>query len=269
MSQHLQVLAQLHVQKTFKLATKAAPYEPGKHKPAELKAQFRASLKALNTNRVDIFYLHMPDHATPYAETLSAVQELYEEGLFGELGLSNYAAWEVMQIWYICKTNGYILPTVYQGMYNAITRDIERELIPCIRELGIRFYAYNPLCGGLLSGHYKFEEVPTEGRFSSGNQGDMYRARYWNEVYFNAVESIKAACLASNVTVVEAAHRWAVHHSKLDFSKGDAIIIGASSYAHAKTNLEDCEKAALPDSVVKAFDEAWLKTKSVAPTYNR
>ncbi|KAJ3055372.1 hypothetical protein HK097_010717 [Rhizophlyctis rosea] len=264
-----EVLGKLEVQRTFKLATKVYPKEPGQHQPEKLKATFRESFKALNTKRVDIFYLHAPDHATPFEVTLRAVQDLYEEGSFGELGLSNYTAWQVMQIWWICKTNGYVLPTIYQGMYNAITRDTERELIPCLRTLGIRFYAYNPLCGGLLSGHYKFEEIPSEGRFASHTQGEMYRKRYWNDVYFDAVEKIKAATQAEGLTVVEAAHRWLIHHSKLDFSKGHAIIIGASSRDHAQQNLDDCEKGPLPDSILTAFDDAWLKTKSIAVPYFR
>ena len=139
----VQVLGKLEVQRTFKLATKVYPKEPGQHQPEKLKATFRESFKALNTKRVDIFYLHAPDHATPFDVTLRAVQDLYEEGTFGEfgmivffcptfatgcdfsmrstlLGLSNYAAWQVMQIWWICKTNGYVLPTIYQVRSQAL-----------------------------------------------------------------------------------------------------------------------------------------------------
>lgn len=54
-------------------------------------------------NSVDLFYLHAPDHETPIEETLRAVHELRSEGLFGEWGLSNYAAWETVDIWHICK----------------------------------------------------------------------------------------------------------------------------------------------------------------------
>ncbi|RKO94126.1 Aldo/keto reductase [Blyttiomyces helicus] len=265
-----EVLAALEVQKQFVVATKAYPFVPGEHQPERLKKQFRASLAALKTNRVDIFYLHAPDHTVPFAETLKAVQELYEEGTFGELALSNYAAWEVMQIWYICKTNGYVMPTLYQGMYNCITRAAEPELFPCLRELGIRFYAYNPLCGGLLSGHYVFTEEPSEGRFDpKTTQGDRYRKRYWNETYFSAIEAIKTVCAAHGIRPSAAAHRWMVHHSRIDFSKGDGIIIGASSIAHAEQNLSDCEEGPLPADVVAVLDSQWVATSHIAPTYFR
>src|SRR5690606_26118365 len=105
-------------------------------------------------NKADIFYLHFPDHKTPLEETLKACQKLYEEGKFKELGLSNYSSWQVSEIYNMCKNNGWVLPTVYQGMYNVITRDVEKELFPCIRYYNMRFYSYNPLAGGLLTERY-------------------------------------------------------------------------------------------------------------------
>ena len=69
----------------------------------------------------------------------------FAEGKFKEFGLSNYASWEVADIYHICKRNGWVLPTVYQGMYNAITRMVEGELFPALRHFGLCFYAYNPV----------------------------------------------------------------------------------------------------------------------------
>ncbi|KAJ3102174.1 hypothetical protein HDU97_000735 [Phlyctochytrium planicorne] len=268
-----EVLGTLNLQKTenYHIHTKAYPFVAGDHEPERLKAMFRKSLAALKTDKVEVFYLHAPDHTVPFERTLSAVQELYEEGTFVELGLSNYAAWEVMQIYYICKSKGYVLPTIYQGMYNAITRDCERELFPCLKELNIRFYAYNPLCGGLLSGHYKFEsDVEAGARFDpTTTQGERYRKRYWNETYFSAVESLKSVCAKHNVTLISAAHRWMFHHSKLDFTRNDGVIIGVSSIKHAEENLSCCEEGPLPEEIVETFDKVWETTKVIAPTYFR
>lgn len=71
---------------------------------------------------VDIFYLHAPDRSTPYEVALKGINELYKEGKFKRFGLSNFPSYEVAEIVEICKANGYVLPTVYQGMYNAIAR---------------------------------------------------------------------------------------------------------------------------------------------------
>lgn len=84
----------------------------------------------------------------PFEETLKECNKLYKEGLFEQLGLSNYAAWEVAEIVGICERLELVKPSIYQGMYNALTRDIETEMIPCARKFGIRLVMYNPLCVG-------------------------------------------------------------------------------------------------------------------------
>ena len=119
---------------------------------------------------LDIYYLHAPDHATPLLETLQAVDELHKEGAFSRLGLSNYSSWQVMEVHHLCLQHGFVLPTAYQGMYNALTRGVEPELLACLRSLNVAFYAYNPLAGGILSGKYRFDQPPsTPGRFA-GNE---------------------------------------------------------------------------------------------------
>ena len=108
------------------------------------------SLKALKTDKIDMFYLHAPDRSTPYAITLEAVNQLHKEGKFKRFGISNYAAWEVAQICELCKQNGWLQPAVYQGVYNAFHRAVEPELFPCMRKYGIALYAFNPVAGGFI-----------------------------------------------------------------------------------------------------------------------
>ncbi|KAJ3030848.1 UNVERIFIED_CONTAM: hypothetical protein HDU68_007623 [Siphonaria sp. JEL0065] len=250
----------------FAVHTKVAPGQGGGLEPEKLKQTVRTSLKALGVKSVPVLYLHAFDHDTPIIDTLKAVQELYEEGVFTEFGLSNFAAWQVTQVYYLAKENNYVLPTIYQGMYNALTRDVEKELFPALREFNIRFYAYNPLAGGLLSGHHKFDVDTEQGaRFDpKTTQGKNYRERYWNAAYFDAVEHVKTAVEKhEGITLVNAAHRWIFHHSKIDQSKGDGVIIGVSSVKHAKENLKDSEDGPLPQDIVAAFDEAYSRTKSL------
>ncbi|KAJ3323118.1 Aflatoxin B1 aldehyde reductase member 2 [Boothiomyces sp. JEL0866] len=216
-----QVLCELQAQKEFLLATKAFPFKPGMHSQELLEKQFMESLTALGTKHIDIFYLHAPDHATPFEETLEKVNQLHQMGYFKELGLSNYAAWNVMEIYKICQANNYVLPTVYQGRYSVLTRDVEPELFPCLRKLQIRFYAYNPLCGGLLACKLKMQDEP-DGRFAPETiQGKRYRERYWNTEYFDALEEYKAVCDKHSIRYVEAAHRWIMNHSQLNGVFGD------------------------------------------------
>lgn len=103
------------------LATKWYPRTPGAHKPDALRENLDLSLKELGTDQVDIFYLHAPDRSVPFAETLEEVNELHKEGKFVELGLSNYTAFEVAEIVTLCNERGWVRPTIYQAMYNAIS----------------------------------------------------------------------------------------------------------------------------------------------------
>ncbi len=104
------------------LATKVYPRPAGNHKPTELRAHFETSLAELGTDCVDIFYLHAADRSVPFAETLEAVNQFHQEGKFVQLGLSNFTAFEVAEVVMTCKANGWVRPSVYQGMYNAISK---------------------------------------------------------------------------------------------------------------------------------------------------
>lgn len=104
------------------LATKHYPGRPGQHKPEALRENFMTSLKELGTDCVDIFYLHAADRSVPFDETLEEVNKLHKEGRFVNLGLSNFTAFEVAEIVILCKERGWVRPTIYQGMYNAISQ---------------------------------------------------------------------------------------------------------------------------------------------------
>ena len=81
--------------------------------------QGRSGVAELGGRPLDIFYLHAPDTQTTIEETLGAVCAMHREGMFREFGLSNFAPWEVMEIYYICKEEGWIRPTVYQVRLSA------------------------------------------------------------------------------------------------------------------------------------------------------
>eukprot|EP00903_Cladosiphon_okamuranus_P012448 g11659.t1 len=264
----------------FRVAIKANPwYKDGKTfddpvaglNAGSVKEQLRASLSSLRRESVELFYLHAPDHETPIEETLLAVHELKSEGLFREWGLSNYASWEVVDIWHMCKANGWQTPSVYQGMYNAVTREVERELLPALRRLGISFYAYNPLAGGILTGKHSFDNLPDGGRFSSKTVwGGRYRDRFWHKPMFDALDEIKALCEKHETTAVSASLRWLHHHSCLSGERGDAVIVCGSSLDQVKTNVDACaDGRPLPQELVDAFGQAWGASKAHCPQYFR
>ncbi|XP_025968283.2 aflatoxin B1 aldehyde reductase member 3-like [Dromaius novaehollandiae] len=258
------------------IATKANPLQGNTLKPECLRLQLETSLERLGRKSVELFYLHLPDHGTPVEETLRACNELHKEGKFKELGLSNYAAWEVAEICTICKHNKWVMPTVYQGMYNAITRQVETELFPCLRYYGLRFYAYNPLAGGLLTGKYKYEDKDTKqpaGRFFGNDWAQIYRDRYWKKCHFEAIalveKALKDAYGSNPPSLTSATLRWIYNHSKLQGSLGDAVIIGMSNMEQLEQNLDGSEEGPLLPAVVEAFDKAWNLTAHDCPNYFR
>ncbi|CVL07838.1 related to potassium channel beta subunit protein [Fusarium mangiferae] len=242
------------------------------HSTDDLRKHLDESLKALKTDKIDLWYLHGPDRDTPFEETLRACNELHKEGKFNRLGVSNYMAWEVAYMSELCIREGWIRPTVYQGVYNAIHRTVEMELFPCLRHYGITFYAFSPLAGSQLTGRYKRDTQDTDiesmSRFDPNTfQGRKYRRRFWNDVIFDAVELIRDEAVKHGLTEIDCAFRWIAHHSQLDPERGDAVIIGASSKKQLEQNLDLLEKGPLPKEIVDVLDKAWLITKGSVNNY--
>ena len=155
----------------------------------------------------------------------------------------------------ICRHNGWMQPTVYQGMYNALTRDVERELFPCLRNYGISFYVYNPLAGGMLTGkHLSQQDIPDSGRFRP-ERG--YQDRYWREDYFGVLQALGTACRELGVKPVEVAMSWLVNHSLLDADHGDGIILGVSKADHLAQNMQACAHAPLDQKLLDILDQGW------------
>lgn len=248
------------------LATKASPFSGGGLAPENITRQVDTSLRRLKTDYVDLLYLHAPDPKTRIEATLEACEKLFKEGKFRELGLSNYASWQVADIWHLCKRNGWIIPSVYQGRYNAVARDVESELFPAVRNFGIRFYAYNPLAGGLLTGKYsQVGNVPREGRFVLKS---AYMDRFWKKSYFDAIAVIQEASAQAGLSMVQIALRWLLQHSFLKGPSGDGVIIAASNLKQWEYNLNSLG-GELPLKVVEEIDRAWEKARPNCPSYSR
>ncbi len=249
----------------YEVATKVHPRITGRLDRETILMELTESLKRMKRDTVDLLYFHFPDGKTPIEEALETIKELHEQGKVKELGLSNYPAWQVIDIAYKCDKIGCPRPTVYQGMYNALCRNVEPELFPAIRSLGMRFYAFNPLAGGMLTGkHHHFEDAPEPGRFA---RLESYRKRYWKQSYFDAVDEIRKACETEGIPMVEAAYRWLAFHSCLDAAKGDGILLGASRLEQMTQNMAAVEKGELPQAILDAMDAAWEIAKPDSPAY--
>jgi len=247
------------------ISTKANPRITGRLDKEAVKLQLMGSLESMQLDYVDIFYLHMPDYNTPIENTLEACAELYAQGKFRRLGISNYPAWMLSDIWHICDREEWPKPCVYQGLYNALSRSIETELIPAARYYGVSIYAFNPLAGGLLTGKYgTIRELPKEGRFALRSS---YLERYWNEDMLATANSIADSAVKCGLSAADAALAWLVNSSMLSSSFNDSIIVGASKLTQLKQNLSSLSISEVPEDLQNKFQEAWEAIRAESPQY--
>jgi aflatoxin B1 aldehyde reductase len=250
----------------YKIATKIHPRITGALDRNAILSQLKESMRRMNLTSVDLLYFHFPDKKTPIDEALQTVAELCDKGIVGALGLSNYPAWEVANIIYLCDRYACPRPVVYQGMYNALCRNVESELFDCIRHYGICFYAFNPLAGGMLTGKHRNieEKLEGSGRFA---RLESYRERYWKKSYFDALDIVCNECEKEGIAPVEAAYRWLVNHSRMNASCDDAILLGASKLSQMGQNMDAIKKGPLPQTILDAYETAWDEAKRDSPSY--
>jgi len=249
----------------YSIATKVNPRITGKLDAEAAYMQVKESLHRLNLPSVNTVYLHFPDPATPVEGVLAAMADLHDQGKYKELGLSNFPAWMVADVWHICDKHGWVKPTVFEGVYNPLTRGAEVELNDCLNHYGLRFYAYNPTMGGILTGRYKnVDEAPIDGRFT---HRPGYQDKYWKKSNFDALDVIRKAAEPRGMTMTEATYRWLAYHSMLDETRGDAILLGASKLNHLIENMNTVKAGPLPGDVVSAFEKAWEVCKGDSREY--
>ena len=237
------------------------PDESGLSRAAIHKA-IDSSLQRLQTDYVDLYYLHQPDYDVPIEETLAAMDDLVKAGKVRCPAVSNYAAWQVAEIHCISQENGFRLPFISQPMYNLVARAIEDEYLPFCERYGIAVVPYNPLAGGLLTGKQAREAKPVQGSRFDGNK--MYLDRYWHEDDFAAVEELKTIARDAQKTMVELALQWILSREQVD-----SIILGASRLEQLQENLKACEAPRLSSDVLERCDAVWSHLRGVTPKYNR
>jgi aryl-alcohol dehydrogenase-like predicted oxidoreductase len=237
--------------------------EPDQHGLSR-KAILRAideSLQRLQTDYLDLYYLHAPDHTVPVEESLEAMESLVKQGKVRYPASSNYAGWEVVQMLCIAKERDWHAPYVSQPMYNLLARGIEQEYLPMCKEFGVSTVVYNPLAGGVLTGKHRPDAVIPGTRFDNNK---LYQDRYWHEQYFNAVERLRQIAQSAGRSLVGLSLIWLLHHTA-----SDVVILGASSPEQLNENLAAGKEGPLPEDVVKACDQVWDDLRGPLPVYNR
>lgn len=251
------------------LATKAGIPHPdaGDHAPlsaAGLEASLAGSLARLQVDRVDLYYLHQPDRATPIRETLTTIAGFVADGRVGALGVSNLAAWQIAELNAAADEVGCPRPVVAQQLYNLLARRVEEEYLEFARVNGLATMVYNPLGGGLLTGRHSFDEAATSGRFGDSTLAAMYKQRYWNPELFDAVGRLSAVAEGAGIPLAELSLRWLLGSPDVA-----ALLLGGSKTAQLQQNVAAAAAGPLPADVVAACDEVGATLRGPMPAYNR
>ena len=178
-----------------------------------------ASLKRLNTDYIDLYFLHRFDDVTPLEETLRALDDLVSMGKILYIGASNFAAWQVAKAQGIADKNGWTKFTCLQPMYNLVKRQVEVEILPMAQSEQIGVISYSPLGGGLLTGKYGRTQRPDTGRLM---ENKMYQIRYSDQWMYDVAEQFAGLAQEVGVHPVSLAIAWVNAHPGVT-----APIIGA------------------------------------------
>ncbi len=232
--------------------------------PKGLRLSVDASLSRLDTDYVDLLYLHQPDREASLEDTLSTVAELVAEGKIRQLGVSNFAAWQIGEVARVADRVGSPRPIVAQQLYNLLARRIEDEYAEYAAVTGLTTMVYNPLGGGLLTGKHQLTEVPSEGRFGDSRLAGMYRERYWNTEIFDAIAALSGIADQAGVPLTELALRWL----RAKPATGP-ILLGGSKTSHLQANIDALSRGPLSDDLVAACDDAGAALRGPMPPYNR
>jgi aryl-alcohol dehydrogenase-like predicted oxidoreductase len=220
-----------------------------------LSRAIEASLKRLQTDRVEVLYLHQQDPATPMEETLRAFEDLVRAGKVLYPALSNHTAWQTQQALGLQQARGWTRLELIQPMYNLVKRQAEVEILPMAAANGVSVTPYSPGGGGLLSG--KYAKGGAQGRLATNK---MYEARYGDEWMHEVAAKFSRFCAERGFHPMSAAVAWVGSHPAVT-----APIIGARSVEQLQASLDSLKI----DMTPKLRAEISALSRTPAPANDR
>jgi len=192
----------------------------------------KASLKRLQLDHIDLYQIHGFDPATPIEETVRALDQLVRHGHVRYVGVSNWAAWQIVKALGIAERLGLSRFESLQAYYTVAGRDLERELIPMLRSEGLGLMVWSPLAGGLLSGKYRRDQAGEQGsRRTTFDFPPVDRPRA-----DNCIDAMGPIAQAHGVSVAQVALAWLLHQPQVT-----SVIVGAKRPDQLADNLAATE----------------------------
>ena len=208
------------------------------------------SLRRLQTDYIDIYYLHKEDLATPLGETVGAIGDLIRAGKVRYFGVSNYRSWRVAEICNICDRLGLDRPVVSQPYYNAMNRMPETEHLPACSYYGLGVAPYSPLARGVLTGKYLPGALPEPGS-RVARQDRRIMETEWREESVAKAQIIKEHAAAKGATPIDIAIGWLLNNVIVTSVVAGPRTIGQwQSYMAALDYTFTAEDEALIDGLV-------------------
>ena len=189
-----------------------------------------ASLKRLRTDWIDLYQLHRPDPQTPIEETLRALDDLVRQGKVRFLGCSNLSAQQVVEAQATARQHGLAAFVSCQDEYSLLVRDVERELIPTAKALGLGILPYFPLASGLLTGKYKRGAVLPPGSRLAKNP--RHAQEFINERNWRIVGELETFAARRDHTILELAFSWLLRDGVVA-----SVIAGATTPEQVEQNV--------------------------------
>jgi aryl-alcohol dehydrogenase-like predicted oxidoreductase len=189
-----------------------------------------ASLKRLRTHWIDLYQLHRPDPQTPIEETLRALDDLVRQGKIRFIGCSNLSAQQVAEAQATAERHGLTAFVSCQDEYSLLVRDVERELVPTAKRLGMGLLPYFPLASGLLTGKYKRGAPLLPGSRLSKNA--RHAQRFASERNWRIVGELEAFAARRGHTLLELAFSWLLRDEVVT-----SVIAGATSPEQVEQNV--------------------------------
>lgn len=188
----------------------------------------KASLTRLQLDHVDLYQIHGFDPATPIEEALSALDTLVQQGHVRYLGVSNWAAWQIVKALGISERRGLARFESLQAYYTIAGRDLEREIVPMLQSEGLGLLVWSPLAGGLLSGKYTRN---TRGEAGSRRTTFDFPPVQLERAY-DAIDAMAEIARGKGVSVAQIALAWLLHQPVVT-----SVIIGAKRVEQLEDNL--------------------------------
>jgi aryl-alcohol dehydrogenase-like predicted oxidoreductase len=182
------------------------------------------SLKRLQTDHIDLFYIHKLDPTTSWENIVLTFGDLIRQGKIREWGLSNVRAWHIAHVGHLCRQLGVPQPTALQPYYNLLNRQPEEELIPAASAFGQGVVPYSPIARGVLSGKYKLNQAAEPGSRAARKDRRMMETE-WRPESLEIAEKLKAHAENRSATLVHWATAWVLNNRAIS-----SIIAGPRTF---------------------------------------